>query len=933
MLLTESKTYKLWESAGKKIVEADLAPSEIQKIFKDVESSSTAAGKNRTFVGKGKDAFTTVNTAWEDLKTKIQSSTPIKSADQKYDNLAQKLKQATGGDTGVMKYVQKYRDFAKKHPTSQKFVYAALIAALGVSGAGAGGAAALGLLKMSDKLLQGEKFSSAAYSAAKTGTLAYGASELGDYIKGDADTTQYTTKPGDTIADIAKENDVSVKDLKSANPEIEATVTSDTEQLDSGTVLDIPSSSNEPGDTAQTTDKQATSVREPKSSVYTGKNPNISDVTRASALGSINQEVNESSYQIYKTSTDATSSLYNSVHLNEAQVEKIFIMTSLLQNIVIMEGPMDFMKGALGKAKGKLQTVGKNITTKITADKLNKAWEKSGKPTDASKIYSFLVNAGVDDTIAKQVFKNMGYSFRGTYGTGSPKVSAASAVSVPSGAGGSSGKSAPSAGPIPSQKARATKSTTAAKTSGAPGTSAFGAMASQLAGKKSAQSADNTQQTTSSTGGTIIKTPTGLIHKAKSMSTAEPSVYQPSRGADVFGNMTSQLTKPSQSVSQPEQPPAATSASTEPTVSATPVTPAAPAATASKKVTAKKVAAKKMAPTAKTGTPAKTTSPAVKAASPATQKAQSAPAKKTGQKSKVARYSSISESISEPMLEKWGSKIEISPKEKGKYEGKPKTELLKMYNDLKKSGPHKKGSSAYEKMHELSFAIRAKGGWGKVQESTNIGDNMKEIDKDVQAMLHSLKRYDMLAESMIPSTKLESLDAIGKEDSDVNNDGKVDSTDKYLQNRRDAIGKEMKDESVEEEYMEEAPSMRKVHQMGDDSFKVVIYKDTEVGEYVVKFFKDGKHMTEADYYTDDKSDALMTAKSEMKRNSGIEEEAKNPYAIGMAQAIKSTGDKPPLKKSTITKAHDIAKAIDESDDSSKPDATVIEWMNRFNKLG
>ena len=40
-------------------------------------------------------------------------------------------------------------------------------------------------------------------------------------------------------------------------------------------------------------------------------------------------------------------------------------------------------------------------------------------------------------------------------------------------------------------------------------------------------------------------------------------------------------------------------------------------------------------------------------------------------------------------------------------------------------------------------------------------------------------------------------------------------------------------------------------------------------------------------------------------------QAKNPYAIGMAQAMKSTGDKPPLKKSTIKKAHNIAKKIDE----------------------
>lgn len=48
----------------------------------------------------------------------------------------------------------------------------------------------------------------------------------------------------------------------------------------------------------------------------------------------------------------------------------------------------------------------------------------------------------------------------------------------------------------------------------------------------------------------------------------------------------------------------------------------------------------------------------------------------------------------------------------------------------------------------------------------------------------------------------------------------------------------------------------------------------------------------------------------------ITEKAKKPYAIGMAAAMKATGDKPPLKKSTITKAHKIAKGIDESDTQS-----------------
>ena len=50
-----------------------------------------------------------------------------------------------------------------------------------------------------------------------------------------------------------------------------------------------------------------------------------------------------------------------------------------------------------------------------------------------------------------------------------------------------------------------------------------------------------------------------------------------------------------------------------------------------------------------------------------------------------------------------------------------------------------------------------------------------------------------------------------------------------------------------------------------------------------------------------------------KTNGTVDEKAKNPYAIGMAQAMKSTGDKPPLEKSTITKAHHIAKSIEKNE--------------------
>jgi len=80
----------------------------------------------------------------------------------------------------------------------------------------------------------------------------------------------------------------------------------------------------------------------------------------------------------------------------------------------------------------------------------------------------------------------------------------------------------------------------------------------------------------------------------------------------------------------------------------------------------------------------------------------------------LRKYMDIINESNSKLQEKWDTETVVSPKEKGKYEGKTKTELLKMYNQLKKSGPHHKGSPEFAKMHELAFAIRAKTGWGKV---------------------------------------------------------------------------------------------------------------------------------------------------------------------------------------------------------------------------
>lgn len=44
----------------------------------------------------------------------------------------------------------------------------------------------------------------------------------------------------------------------------------------------------------------------------------------------------------------------------------------------------------------------------------------------------------------------------------------------------------------------------------------------------------------------------------------------------------------------------------------------------------------------------------------------------------------------------------------------------------------------------------------------------------------------------------------------------------------------------------------------------------------------------------------------------LHEKVVNPYAVGMAAAMKATGDKPPLEKSTIMKAHKIAKKVEKA---------------------
>ena len=87
-----------------------------------------------------------------------------------------------------------------------------------------------------------------------------------------------------------------------------------------------------------------------------------------------------------------------------------------------------------------------------------------------------------------------------------------------------------------------------------------------------------------------------------------------------------------------------------------------------------------------------------------------------------------------------------------------------------------------------------------------------------------------------------------------------------------------------------------------DSLKNAVSKMLRAGRAELKHGKDAGFVQ-----------TLNDFGKDVREEAELEEKVTNPYAVGMAAAMKSTGDKPPLKKSTIIKAHDIAKAIKNED--------------------
>ena len=85
----------------------------------------------------------------------------------------------------------------------------------------------------------------------------------------------------------------------------------------------------------------------------------------------------------------------------------------------------------------------------------------------------------------------------------------------------------------------------------------------------------------------------------------------------------------------------------------------------------------------------------------------------------------------------------------------------------------------------------------KKKDDTYLEPDMKKRQANNEKARKDMKKMGSMSnphigDSPTGSMSSEALDPVGKEDGDVNNDGKKDGTDKYLMNRRKAIGKAIK---------------------------------------------------------------------------------------------------------------------------------------------
>lgn len=485
------------------LIEASLTTDQIGQLFQGVEQQVVAAGGNRTLLGKAKDAgaagVDAVKKANEIINNAgkwLQNTKPVQNFDAKFEKLKNDINKKFP-DSKLLDGISKMGLWAQENPGKTAAIVGILTAIASLAGGPVGGAIAGQVLRGSVELLKGEKLSTAIGKGIKTAALGYLSGKafelLGDAFAGlraqVIDQGQFSR----VSFDVSKSGQIGsgnnfhrwTQQLRDVNLKL---LPDDADNVNF--LVDQIRKGGENG--VKAFDKLAVLAAEYRSKDYIdmlkdiGQSARDNDSLYQWIQGGKNvlQSVSQGAIAGAAVKSDSKESI------DRVTIKAIFEMVDLKQSR-LDEGPMDW-----------LRQKGKNLTNKVTADKLMSAWKSAGSPTDSNEVAKIIKDAGVDDAIVNNVFKSM--KIKLTPAKETPKTPEPGALTVDDIVGAIAKMRSRDLlslqktvdGLLGTQSAAATEPATG-------GAGAFGQMANTLspANKTSA-------------GGTVTQTKTGLKHKS-----------------------------------------------------------------------------------------------------------------------------------------------------------------------------------------------------------------------------------------------------------------------------------------------------------------------------------------------------------------------------------------------------------------------------------
>ena len=382
--------FRTWERDIHPILcEVALQPDQIQQLFKSIETGAgrSMLGKAGDAVGAAKDKISDV---WfNKFGGMLQSSAPVQAFDQKFEEIKASI---AAKNPQLAAKLAKYGEFAKSNPNLHKFLLAiagSAAAALGVAVAGGVGAGALavgtgtgiavGILNIADRLLQGQKASTAIGRGATTGAIAGlaagAAAKIGDMVKAGLKSDVIADLQGMRITKHTMDHNGAMFSAVTKEPETSAL-------------------------------KNAFDALMPKFGTGGQVDPNAVN-TFAEMMAKVSSpEYQDAISQTREVAMAAKEAAKSSIALiSQLQQVGTAAAGGVASAATNQQPPAAPVAESLNKTQ--INELFGITGNKVDASKLQKAWEKAGSPTDSDAVAQILQGAGVDPAVISKAYTDM----------------------------------------------------------------------------------------------------------------------------------------------------------------------------------------------------------------------------------------------------------------------------------------------------------------------------------------------------------------------------------------------------------------------------------------------------------------------------------------------------------------------------------------------